>query len=145
MCHVLNGRTLNGRTGGTGDGASRFHSPSRRGRITRDAGRAQRGASSPQRAATRIRRYLAWRHDAIAGGGGLRLAGGVAELSGASTLPDHRRHGVQTALLHHRLAEAVRAGCDIAVVTTEPGSKSQQNVQRQGFSLLYARAVLIRG
>jgi hypothetical protein len=30
-------------------------------------------------------------------------------------------------------------------VTTEPGSKSQQNVQRQGFELLYSRAVLVRG
>jgi hypothetical protein len=30
---------------------------------------------------------------------------------------------------------------DIAVVTTQPGSKSQQSVQRQGFDLLYARAV----
>ena len=89
-------------------------------------------------------RYLAWRDDAIAGGAGLRISDGIAQLSGASTLPDHRRHGVQTALLHHRLAEAVRAGCDIAVVTTEPGSKSQQNVQRRGFSLLYARAVLVR-
>ena len=33
------------------------------------------------------------------------------------------------------------AGCDVAVVTTQPGSKSQENVQKQGFELLYtARA-----
>jgi len=91
-----------------------------------------------------FQRYLAWRNDVVAGGAGLRISNGIAQLCGASTLPDHRRNGVQTALLHHRLAEAVRAGCDIAVVTTEPGSKSQQNVHRQGFSLLYARAVLVR-
>ena len=30
------------------------------------------------------------------------------------------------------------------MVTTQPGSKSQQNVQRQGFELVYARAVLVR-
>jgi len=90
-------------------------------------------------------RYLGWRNGIIAGGGGLRIFNGIAQLSGASTLPDHRRQGVQTALLHHRLAQAVAAGCDMAVVTTEPGSKSQQNVQRQGFSLLYARAVLMKG
>jgi hypothetical protein len=29
-------------------------------------------------------------------------------------------------------------------VTTEPGSPSQENVQRQGFELLYARAILIK-
>ena len=36
------------------------------------------------------------------------------------------------------------AGCDLAVVTTQPGSVSQQNVTREGFALLYARAVLVR-
>jgi hypothetical protein len=41
-----------------------------------------------------------------------------------------------------RLAEARAAGCDLAVVTTRPGSPSQRNVQRAGFHLLYARAVL---
>ena len=51
-----------------------------------------------------------------------------------------RRQGVQTALLSTRLADAAAAGCDIAVVTTAPGSKSQQNVHRQGFQLLYTRA-----
>jgi hypothetical protein len=51
---------------------------------------------------------------------------------------------VQTALLVTRLVDAAAEGCDIAVVTTAPGSKSQQNVQRQGFSLLYTRAVLVR-
>jgi hypothetical protein len=30
-------------------------------------------------------------------------------------------------------------------VTTMPGSKSQQNVQRAGFELLYARAILVKG
>ena len=53
-----------------------------------------------------------------------------------------RRRGVQTSLLSARLADAGAAGCDIAVVTTQPGSKSQQNVQRQGFDLLYTRAIL---
>jgi hypothetical protein len=30
------------------------------------------------------------------------------------------------------------------VVTTQPGSKSMQNVQKLGFDLLYARAILVR-
>jgi ribosomal protein S18 acetylase RimI-like enzyme len=88
--------------------------------------------------------YFARRNGEVAGAGGMRFAEGVAQLCGAGTLPAHRRRGVQTALLQHRLADAARAGCDIAVVTTQPGSVSQQNVQRQGFELLYARAVLIR-
>lgn len=89
-------------------------------------------------------RYLATRHGHIAGGASIRTCEGVAQLSGAATLPAHRRHGVQSALLATRLADAARSGCDLAVVTTLPGSKSQQNVQRQGFELLYTRAILVR-
>jgi ribosomal protein S18 acetylase RimI-like enzyme len=88
--------------------------------------------------------YLARRNGEVAGAGGMRIANGIAQLCGAGTLPAHRRRGVQTALLQQRLADAARAGCDIAVVTTQPGSVSQQNVQRQGFELLYARAILVK-
>ena len=52
--------------------------------------------------------------------------------------------GIQSLLFKWRIAVARAAGCDLAVVTTQPGSKSQENVQRQGFHLLYSRAVLIR-
>jgi ribosomal protein S18 acetylase RimI-like enzyme len=74
----------------------------------------------------------------------LRISDGLAQLSGAATLPAHRRRGVQSALLRARLVDAAAAGCDLAVVTTDPGSKSQENVQRAGFELLYARAILVR-
>lgn len=90
-------------------------------------------------------RYLARRGGEIAGGASLRMGDGVAQLCGAATLPAHRRKGVQTALLLSRLDLAREAGCDIAVVTTQPGSKSQENVQKQGFELLYTRAILVRG
>jgi GNAT superfamily N-acetyltransferase len=89
-------------------------------------------------------RYMARRDGVVAGGAGLRITGEIAQLTGAATAPAHRRRGVQTALLAARLADAAKAGCEIAVVTTQPGSKSQQNVQRRGFDLLYARAVLVR-
>jgi GNAT superfamily N-acetyltransferase len=90
------------------------------------------------------RTYLALRDGVVTGGGGLRITDGVAQLVGAATAPEHRRRGVQTARLSTRLADAAAAGCDVAVVTTAPGSKSQQNVQRQGFQLLYTRAVLVK-
>ena len=80
----------------------------------------------------------------VAGGGSMRLHDGVALLCGAATLPDYRRRGVQTALLQSRLQLAAEAGCHLAAMTTQPGSKSHQNAQRQGFDLLYSRAVLIR-
>jgi hypothetical protein len=88
--------------------------------------------------------YLARRGATVAGGGSLRIVEGLAQLGGASTLPAHRRHGVQSTLLRARLVAAAALGCDLAVVTTEPASKSQQNVQRAGFALLYVRAILVR-
>lgn len=89
-------------------------------------------------------RYAALLDGVLAGGASFRIAEGVAQFAGAATAPAYRRRGVQTALLSARLADAAAAGCDIAVVTTQPGSKSQQNVQRHGFDLLYTRAVLVK-
>ena len=91
-----------------------------------------------------FRGYLARIDGAIVGGAVLRVDTGVAQFGGAATLPAFRRRGVQTTLLRARLADAERAGCDIAVVVTQPASKSQQNVQREGFSLLYARQLLVK-
>ena len=89
-------------------------------------------------------RYAALRDGVLAGGGSVLIADGVAHLAGAATAPAHRRRGIQSALLSARLAAAATAGCDLAVVTTQPGSRSQHNVQRRGFDLLYTRAVLIK-
>ena len=91
-----------------------------------------------------MRRYLALHDGEPAGGGSLRIDGGIAQMAGAGTVPAHRRNGVQTALLAARLSDAAAEGCDVAVVTTQPGSRSQHNVQRRGFDVLYTRAVLVK-
>jgi GNAT superfamily N-acetyltransferase len=78
------------------------------------------------------------------GGGAVRLDDGLAQLAGAATVPQARRRGVQTALLGARLRWAASRGCDLAVVTTLPGSKSQENALRRGFERLYTRAVLVK-
>jgi N-acetylglutamate synthase-like GNAT family acetyltransferase len=89
-------------------------------------------------------RYVAVCDGVVAGGASVRTAEGVAQLAGAATAPAYRRRGIHTALLSARLADAAGGGCDIAVVTTQPGSKSQENMQRRGFDLLYTRAVLVK-
>jgi ribosomal protein S18 acetylase RimI-like enzyme len=101
------------------------------------------GAERDMAAAGAVR-YAALRDGVIAGGATMHIAEGVAQLTGAATAPAHRRRGVHTALLSARLADAAAAGCDVAVIITQPGSKSQQNAQRQGFDLLYTRAVLVK-
>jgi GNAT superfamily N-acetyltransferase len=83
--------------------------------------------------------YLARVDGAVAGGATLALRQGVAGLFGASTLPAFRNRGVQTALLKERLTRAMKENCDLAVCIAQPGSSSQRNVVRQGFSVLYTR------
>jgi GNAT superfamily N-acetyltransferase len=95
-------------------------------------------------AAAGLRYYLALVDGVPAGGGSMRIAEGVAQLTGAATAPAHRRRGAQSALLQSRLNDAATQGCDIATVATQPGSKSQQNVQRRDFDLLYTRAIVVR-
>ena len=89
-------------------------------------------------------RYLARVNGVPAGAASMRIDGRLSQLAGAATLPQFRRRGIQTALTLRRLADARAEGCDLAVVTTQPGSKSQENAQKRGFELLYARAVLVK-
>ncbi len=87
---------------------------------------------------------LARRGNDAAGGGGLRIGEGIAQLCGAATLPAYRGRGIQSALLSWRLSAAYGAGCDLAIMTAQPGSRSHFNAQRQGFMLLYSRAILVK-
>jgi hypothetical protein len=71
--------------------------------------------------------------------GALSIHKGVALLVGASTVPELRRLGLQSALLAYRLNFAVEHGCDVAMIVTEPGSGSQRNAEREGFKVAYTR------
>ena len=83
--------------------------------------------------------YLARIEGRVVGGATLALRGKIAGLFGASTLPEFRKRGVQTALLHARLERAEQVGCELAVSLALPGSISQRNITRQGFQTLYTR------
>jgi GNAT superfamily N-acetyltransferase len=61
----------------------------------------------------------------------------------ADTLPAFRKRGLHTALLHARLAAAVAAGCDLALVHTTPGAVSQNNALRAGFQLVYTAIAMV--
>jgi len=73
------------------------------------------------------------------GTAGLSIVDGVALLTGASTLPEFRRRGVQRRLLEARLADAAARGCQLAMVCALPGSASQRNAERAGFRIAYTR------
>lgn len=88
-----------------------------------------------------VARWLASWDDEIVGGASMGARNGVAQLFGAAVLPSARRRGVHTSLLEARLAQALAQGCELAVITTQPGSRSHHNAQRAGFQLLYSRAI----
>jgi GNAT superfamily N-acetyltransferase len=71
--------------------------------------------------------------------GALIIAGDVALLAGASTVPKARRQGAQLALLEERLRYAARQGCTIGMMVVQPGSGSQRNAERHGFRIAYTR------
>jgi GNAT superfamily N-acetyltransferase len=71
--------------------------------------------------------------------GALTIAGDVALLAGASTIPAARRQGAQLALLEGRLRYAAAHGCTVAMMVAQPGSGSQRNAERHGFRVAYTR------
>jgi GNAT superfamily N-acetyltransferase len=71
--------------------------------------------------------------------GALSIAGDVALLAGASTVPSARRQGAQNALLEERLRYAAARGCTVGMMVTLPGSGSQRNSERHGFRIAYTR------
>ena len=71
--------------------------------------------------------------------GALNIHDGVALFSGAATVPEMRRRGLQAALLQERMRYAADRGCDLAMMVAEAGSESQRNAERQGFRIAYTR------
>ena len=90
-----------------------------------------------------LTRYRAMRNGIVAGGASMRIDGNIALMTGAATLAEHRRQGVQGALLSRRLRDAFSMGARTAIITTSGGTRSQANAMRAGFSLLYSRAILV--
>lgn len=64
----------------------------------------------------------------------LRVTDGIATLGGMSTLPTERGRGVQTSLVTWRLAHAADCGCRFAISMASPGSTSERNLRRLGFT-----------
>jgi GNAT superfamily N-acetyltransferase len=78
-----------------------------------------------------------------AGTGALWIDDGMGWMLSDTTLPPHRRRGVQSALLAERTRLAAEAGCELAVTEARPGSSSQRNMERLGYRVVYTRVELI--
>jgi GNAT superfamily N-acetyltransferase len=78
--------------------------------------------------------------DGIVGAvGALFVHDGVALFAGATTVPERRHRGLQSALMRARMRYAYAHGCDLAMMVAEVGSQSQRNAERAGFAVAYTR------
>lgn len=83
--------------------------------------------------------YMAYVEHDPAAVGVMYLKNGIASLTFAATLPDHRRKGLQQALLRTRLAKAMEENCRLAVSQCSFLSQSHRNMERVGMKLGYVR------
>ena len=87
------------------------------------------------------RLYLGRIDGDAAGAAVLTVDDGVGYLANASTLPEHRNRGVQTALIARRIADAEAAGAELICSGATLGSASQRNLERAGLKLAYTKTV----
>jgi len=87
------------------------------------------------------RLYLVELDGRPAAAGVLITTDGAAFLANASTRPEYRGRGCQTALIRRRLEDGMQAGCDLACALAKPGSASQRNLERAGMPLCHTQSV----
>ena len=77
-------------------------------------------------------------------GAAMDVHAGLATFFGDATLVRARGHGLQLALIRHRLRRAAQLGCDLATASVAPGGVSHRNYERAGFQLVYGRVMVSR-
>jgi GNAT superfamily N-acetyltransferase len=80
----------------------------------------------------------------IVGAGAAAVLAKSCGLFGASVLAEHRRRGIQRALIEARVAWGAAHGADLAFVVSRPGIATERNAMRAGFVMAYARIVLVK-
>jgi GNAT superfamily N-acetyltransferase len=87
------------------------------------------------------RAYVAEIDGRAVAAGALSLEGGIGYLASASTLPEFRGRGLQTALIRARIDAAASAGCELASSQAAFGSGSQRNLERAGLRIGYTKTI----
>ncbi len=83
--------------------------------------------------------YCAYVDDVLAAVGVMAEKDAVTSLTFAATLPEYRNRGLHASLLMHRMAEAAKSGCRLAVSQCQFLSQSHRNMERVGMKLAYVR------
>ena len=88
--------------------------------------------------------FFALLHGSRAAAAAMDVHAGLATFFGDATLIRARGHGLQPALIRHRLRRAAQLGCDLATAAVVPGGVSHRNYERAGFQLVYGRVMVAR-
>lgn len=83
--------------------------------------------------------FAVYEHNEIIAGASIAIHNDFADFGVTSTLAPYRGKGLQKLLIHARLQHVAGLGIPIAIVTTEPGSISDLNIQKAGFRCAYTR------
>lgn len=86
------------------------------------------------------RLYLA-EVDGVPAAAGALVLGEVANLANASTLPEFRGRGLQSALIGARISTAAAAGSPLVCSGAAWASQSQRNLERAGLRIAYTKTV----
>jgi hypothetical protein len=81
--------------------------------------------------------YLAYLDGQVAAMATTFFSEGSAWLGNANTFHAFRGRGCQLALIHHRIHEASKMGCDLIFSDTDFGTASHRNMDRAGMQLAY--------
>src|SRR5262249_55312342 len=74
----------------------------------------------------------------------LFCVGSVGILANDATLESARRRGAQTAAIHERIRIATATGLPLLFAEVAPGTTSERNYLRCGFSVAYSRTHFVR-
>jgi GNAT superfamily N-acetyltransferase len=88
--------------------------------------------------------YTGFIHGSPAGVGVMYMSSGLASLTFAATLKEHRNKGVQQALIERRINEALNNNCQFVVSQAAYASTSHRNMERAGMRLGFTRATWIQ-
>ncbi|MBL0870854.1 MAG: hypothetical protein IBJ18_09795 [Phycisphaerales bacterium] len=88
--------------------------------------------------------FAAWSNGHVVAGGAMEIAGEVCALFGMSTVPSHRRAGIQHAIIAARLNHAAAAHVKFATIGSKPNIATERTARRFGFQLAYTKIHLVR-
>ena len=81
--------------------------------------------------------------DACIATAGLEYYQQTATLITGSVLADHRRRGIQSAMIVERLKMARDRGASYALIASSPGAATERNALRLGARLVYHQPVFV--